>query len=383
MKTNFSTTELELADELKKQWLDLAYNKCGDGINKPIFEKNINWIYNHFLNLENPTVVYCDSIIEAMIKITMTKDFNLELIEYPKYYNLYMTNDLSTAFIDAMKENSFLKYSYIGWSNFGWVAFYDFFTKIGVLNNEIFNRYIETVKTNVFETFEFEFAVFAVQPPEYIISNNNIPHSINEPAVKFKDGSTHAYINGVLIPNELFDKLINNEYTFKEFITEENEEFKATVLFFLEEKFGTVGVFDFIRENLQEVDTYVDIKKVEYLEGTTKSEKIGVYTLFKGLVNNLQIAYVRCFCPSTDRMFFLGVKPNESNAKDAIASLYRVPTIIKDNIVSLSRQGEKFSTIFDDETIKKLENNEFTKKELSSYSTITGNQYFEYITYEF
>jgi hypothetical protein len=80
-------------------------------------------------------------------------------------------------------------------------------------------------------------------------------------------------------------------------------------------------------------------------------------------------------------MFFLGVEYSNDNAKDAIASLYRVPLQLKDNIVSISRQGEKFSTIFDDITTAKIQANEF--QEFDEYVSITGDQYFKLMKYEY
>lgn len=97
------------------------------------------------------------------------------------------------------------------------------------------------------------------------------------------------------------------------------------------------------------------------------------------MYNDNEIAYVQCYCPSTDRMFFLGVEPRHISAKDAIASLYRVPSVVKDHIKSISRQGERYFTAFTEEGNQILEN----MKEIKEYSTISGDEYFSKITYEF
>ena len=110
---------------------------------------------------------------------------------------------------------------------------------------------------------------------------------------------------------------------------------------------------------------------------------IGVYTLFKGKIDNTEVAYIRCYCPSTDRMFFLGVEPNNINAKDAIASLYQIPRVLKDNIVSISRQGEIFSTTFDKDITEKLKNNKFSFSDLKDYVSLSGDEYFTKMEYEF
>lgn len=383
MKEELTKQEEALTLVVRDKWINKAYNDCSMGIDKSKFETGISWLYNNLVSLPNPQVIYCDSIIDAIIKITMFKDFNMDVSEYPTIFEKYKNSKLKSDFLKKMDENKELKSSYIGWSNFGWISFYDYFTQIGVLNDEKFNMYQSLIESNVFETFEFENVVFAVQPPKYILSENLLPHNTEDFAIEFNDGTGCYFINGLNVDADLFLKLKNRKYTFSDFIKEENEETKSMILLYIESRDGTEAVFDFMRDNLKQVDSFMNDTKNEYLEGTTRSNRIGVYTLFKGQINDVNIAYVRCYCPSTDRMFFLGVEPSYDSAKDAIASLYRVPTILKNNIVSISRQGEKFSTIFDDDITYKLENGEFSNDELQRYSSLSGNDYFKLMTYEF
>ena len=216
---------------------------------------------------------------------------------------------------------------------------------------------------------------------------NNL-NSILESAVKWGNSTELTkfncfYVNGLNLSEDIFLKLQSNQYTITDFAQEKNEEIKSAVISFIQQKEGEEGVYRFFKDSLAEVDTYVDKRDEKYLEGTTSGMNIGVYTLFKGEINNTDVAYVRCYCPSTDRMFFLGVEPSNKNAKDSIASLYQVPKLLKDNIVTISRQGEIFSTTFDEETTKKLKNNEFSLEEFKDYVSLSGNEYFKLITYEY
>lgn len=379
MKTDLTEEELGKIEITRNKWIDLAYKKCGEGINEEKFNKGIEWVYGNLLNLKKPQIIYCDSLINALIKITMVKDFDLDFEADPSLFETkmkeYNSDLLPKDFADALKENLSLKYSYIGWSNFGWVSFYDYFSEIGVLDNEAFNQYRNLIESNVFEAFEFENTVFAVQPPTSIISTNDLPHCTTGPAITMRDGSEYYYINGLLVKEKLFKSLVDGTYNFQDFLNEENEEIKSAVLFYLEDVYGTEGVFDFISNNLSEVDVFVNEKS------SVASDIAKVYTLYKGEVSGYDIAYVKCACPSTERKFFLGVQPEETNAKDAIASLYRIPTQLKDKIVSFSRQGEKFSTIFDQETTTKIANSEFG--EFEDYTSLTGDEYFSLIENEF
>ena len=282
-------------DVIKNKWIKLAFDKCSDGINKPAFEEGITWLYKRFLDLNMPQVVYCDSMLDAVIKITLVKDYGKELSDFsPKIMDDFYNGKLDVNFVSKIKENYSLKSTYIGWSNYGWVSFYDFFTQISVLNHEDFNNYQKLIESNVFECFEFENVVFAVQPPKKVIYNELlVPHNIEGPSIIFNDGSEFYHINGFLISKELFEKLKTNTYTFQDFISEENEEIKSAVISYMELKYGSTGVYDFIKDNLSEIDTFVDKKADYFMEGTTKSMNIGVYTLFKGEVNDVDIAYVR------------------------------------------------------------------------------------------
>ena len=253
-----------------------------------------------------------------------------------------------------------------------------------MFKNKDFDIYEEMLNSGIFITYCYENVVFAVHPATKILRDEqgNL-NSIEGKAFEFRDGTGLYSLNGFTIPEDLFLSLKNETYTVKMFFNERNEEVKSAVISFIQQTKGDEGVFRFFESSMKKVDDYVDAKEDIYMEGTTKGMNIGVYSLFKGEINNTKIAYVRCYCPSTDRMFFLGVEPKHDNAKDAIASLYQCPAILVNNIVSISRQGEKFSTTFDEETTKKLEHGLYSNEQLSNYVSISGDKYFSFMKYEF
>ena len=270
------------------------------------------------------------------------------------------------------------------YSNYGWVSFYDYFEQIGVLDNLNFKKYKKLIKAGAFQAYEYEDIVFAIQPPTKILRNEQGQmNSIEEKAFEWSDGVGIYYVNGFELKEELFLKLKNNDYTLEEFVNEPNEEIKSAVIGFIQQRDGEFGIYNFFKNHLTETDSFVDKKQPHYLEGTTGGMNVGVYILHKGIINNTDVAYVQCYCPSTDRMFFLGVEPHHKSAKDAIASLYQVPELLKNNIKAIARQGEKFSTIFDEETTLKLKNNQYDLSELNNYVSLSGDEYFSKMTYEF
>ena len=146
-----------------------------------------------------------------------------------------------------------------------------------------------------------------------------------------------------------------------------NEELKAKVL----ELDSTL-----LTKHLEKIDSYTDRKPEQYLLGTTKSMNIGVYDLFKGKINNVDVAYVRCFCPSTDRMFLLEVEDKHTNAKDAIASLCQVPRVLKDKVLYVQRNGEVFHFATDEQTVAEVNSGKYSAEELADLVSFTGDEYF-------
>ncbi len=325
----------------------------------------IHWFYETFDVSPNkkPIVVLCDSPYECLVEINKVENngvFNKENFKWYAY-----SSSLS-AF------NS-------------WVSFCDFFDKevVKLDDSELFNKYKKILDLNIFWSNAFENYVFVSKNAiRFNRDTQNNLHSISEKAIEFKDGYGFYFIHGVNIVDSLWEKLQADTYTFEDFVKETNEEVKNAVITFFMEKYGNEYVFRFLSENLKEVDTYVDKKSEQYLKGTTMGMNVGVYTLFKGQMGNTELAFVRCYCPSTDRMFFLGVDPETNdNAKDAIASLYRVPEKLKKHIKYIQRQGERFTTVFDEKGNQLMKT--LPKEDLTNLVPVSGDEYFELMTYEY
>lgn len=139
-----------------------------------------------------------------------------------------------------------------------WISFYDFFDKevLTFEKSELFNKYRKILDMNIFWSLTYDTHVFVSRNAiEYKRNRNFELHNVDGAAVTFRDGFKLYFINGVGIKEELFNKLLNKKYTFEDFTLEKNEEIKAAVLVFFEEKWGSAYMFDFISKNLKEVNT--------------------------------------------------------------------------------------------------------------------------------
>lgn len=314
MKTELTAQEQELTNVVREEWLNLAFEQNGKGINKELFEKGITWLYKRFLELPKPEVVYCDGLIEAVLKITLVKDFGKDLEDYtPDMIQQYNDKTLSAEFMSKFKENYNLKSTYCGWSNFGWVSFYDYFTRIGVINHEDFNNYKDIIQSNVFETFEFENVVFAVQPPIEINRNETGQlHSVNGHALSFKDGSKFYYING----REIDSELITKEFTKERFLTEENEDIRGAMFEIIESQ-GEGSMMTFLGAYEYGTETIT--------HGNGEQEVLTLYRTeetFPELQDingkeNVPLCWLRLVCPSTGQNYLISTDASFKTPSEA------------------------------------------------------------------
>lgn len=322
------------------------------------------WVLQNKRNNESITesITELESYLEVELNKEISKDLKTYLNQVPKYHDLFALTEYSRVYLMWYK---FIK---------------DEFELPTKKVKELDWLYDHVNRANIAKCFVCKRVVLILRMPEKIVRNDRFISNVNGPAIVYPNLKLY-YVNGVKISKQLFDDLTEQKYKFENWTAETNEEIKAAVLSFYQEKFGDEYVFRFLSKNLKEVNTYVNKKEDKYLVGTTNGMNIGVYTLFKGKVNNNDIAYVRCYCPSTDRMFFLGVNPGNTNAKDAIASLYSIPKLLVKEIVSIQRQGEIFSTNFTDKGLKITES--LSKQQLQDTVGLSGEDYFNLIKYEF
>ena len=399
MKLEKLTPEQEaLIPIFRDKWINQLYDL--KPLNEPQLLKGVKWLYN-FCKLETPKVIICESILEAQLTVMALKD--MANVRANVWDNVWANvRDNVGANVGAnvgvnvrvnvrvnvqanVQANVGANYqplcSYGDINDYSWVAFHDFFTEIGITNNPDFNSFKELLQSNYYSMIQMDKVCIVIKYPKHILLNEGRLNSTKDYAIKWLDDTGMYFVNGFYLSDELFNKLSKKEYTFDDFTKEQNEEVKSAVVAYYQQEFGDEYLFRFFSEFLKEADSFVDKKDEQYLKGTTNGMNIGVYTLFKGKINSIDIAYVRCYCPSTDRMFFLGVSPENTTAKDAIASLYRIPRKLVKHIKAINRQGERMSTTFTESGLSLVEN--LPKEDIEDLVSISGDDYFKLMKYEF
>ena len=207
---------------------------------------------------------------------------------------------------DSVNEYS----SYIDLSNYGWVSFYDFFEKINLLDNFNFKQYKKLIRSNVFNAYEYENYVFAIQPPVYIETNlAGRLHSTTQAAVQFRDGSEYYFINGRSIPAWIVND--KSSITKERFVKETDADIKGAIY----ESIGQQGMLNLLGAKV------VDRREIVHANGDTEVvELLKTDDLFEE-IDNQPFAWVSMCCPSTGTHYLQGVEPHHTNAIEAIASL--------------------------------------------------------------
>ena len=320
----------KLTEEQKKlmlltrdEWINLFFDnvKNQKGIDKTMFEVGIEWLYTDLLHKPKPKVVYCDSWLSCLLTIAILKDEKLNKSIKDKL-GASVWDSVGDSVRDSVwasvrdsvwdsVENIFYSYSsYIDLSNYGWISFYDFFEKINILDNFNFKQYRKIIKSGVFNAYEFENYIFAIQPPIYVERNSQGRlHSTSTAAVKFRDGSSYYFINGRSIPKWVVEN--KDSITKDQFLQEKNSDIKGAIY----EVLGAEGIMNLLGAEM------TDTKTIHHVNGDVETvELLKTKDTFPEL-DNKPMAWVKMICPSTGTTYLQGVEPQYTDAIEAIASL--------------------------------------------------------------
>jgi len=128
--------------------------------------------------------------------------------------------ELATMNKDKLKEmlgankTDYVCFCWRDFSDWGWIAYYEYFTRTKELNNENFNTYARLMKeSGIFVWVAMDEAAIIVRPPHYMDLQqrdtnraNDRLHSIKRPAMEFRDGMKYYFVNGRPFKPEVWNK---------------------------------------------------------------------------------------------------------------------------------------------------------------------------------
>lgn len=276
MLKKLSKEQEEAMSVVRDEWMR-AFNSCPDLIDEEFVRGEIEWVYS-LAKLKKPEVIIADSPYSAQV------------------------------IVNRRAGNKKMSYYSVGWRmstwDWGWTAFYDYFDRIGIdLKCEHWARWRKFVRFGaIFSTIQLDGLCVVSRMPLFIKrddeSNNPRLHSINGPAIRFRDGFEIYSLWGVRFPRDLYLKVVSRKIDAKDVLQLENIEQRMAALRFL---------------GAEEVLKAFDSKVVDEKDG---------YTLLSvdGLTDETEYA-LKYPCPSTAREYVSFVRPEIGKKKDAILAI--------------------------------------------------------------
>lgn len=183
-------------------------------------------------------------------------------------------------------------------------------------NKEILNWLYERANNNIARCYFTQSFVLVLKTPQYIKRNEVGFHNVHGAAIDWPNFKLY-YVNGRKIPNDVFEKVINQTYTFEEFVNLDNEDIKAGVVTIITEKFGNEALIKFLDAKV------VDEETLEHSSGHTEIVKLWKTNKKFQFVNDLNgnsnqpYAWMELRCPSTGSVYLIPTSAHFTSAVEA------------------------------------------------------------------
>ena len=317
-----SPKQIKLMSQVRDEWINIALHK-GPDIDKEECEAGVKWLY-YSASLKEPEVVFvdgpkdfaeklgvkasvwasvwasvrasvgdsvCDSVW-ASVRASVGDSVGASVWDS---VGASVCDSVWASVCDSVRASVRASVGdSVSWCSLSydsdWAAFYDFYNKIEIVDQEKANKYIGFLKTGAFYTLFFEKKAFVFSRPVRVEQDERKRlHSIIGPALSFKDGTEIYKINGVLFEKELWAKIVKGEILAKEVFAIENME-QRRIAYELMDKRKMLELPD-----LKVLDLVVD-------DGYGTPMKV---ISFKVKEFDKPFMFLNCFCPSTGREYFL------------------------------------------------------------------------------
>jgi hypothetical protein len=191
----------------------------------------------------------------------------------------------------------------------------EYWNKIGIYKDEDgkLKKYLGFLKAGAFYVFFFEKVAFVMLTPKTVKQNDRKQlHSIDGPALEFRDGTKIYKLNGVEFTKEWWTKIVNDKMSPETIFAIDNAEHRRIAYEFMDKK------------KMKKLKNYEVLDEVSDDGYGYKMKVIS----FKVKNVDEPLKYLNCFCPSTGREYFLGTNEKECwKAKNKLFGLEEVEYI--------------------------------------------------------
>ena len=321
------TEQLEIT---KTKWLNKIFNyTLYNSISDESIITSMEELYK-FCNLEKPKVFIMDSPLACQYAVNLLANMDQVKDQVWNQVRDQVWNQVWNQVGDQVRnqvkdqvENQKLNFysfsTYINYSNFGWLSFYEYFLN----NTNILKEYKESLLTiikfveNSYISIQLDNLCIVSKYPKFISRNeNNDLHNTKQAAIEFKDGYKQYYVNGRFIEEDTFLNSQEVESAKIIFKNEVNEDIKACIITIIKENFGNGGLLKMLDAVL------IDEQKVSHSNGYTETlrlyhskQKYSFLQNSKGELNQ-PYAWFEETCPSTGAIYLLDTCPTFTNVLD-------------------------------------------------------------------
>lgn len=296
MKIEKLTPEQEqLMYEVRDEWINRLH-KCETVLNEEEATKGVHFLYS-LAGLKLPEVRFVDSPMAC-------QNLANEMNGTNEYYQFSSNGNIS---------------------DYGWVALYDFFQRIGIEMGENFNKMMNLLKSGVYDMLQFENICIVSKMPVKVRTNaDGRLHSTETFAIEWSDGYGQYHINGRSMPESIF-----KGFTKEEFISEQNEDIKAGMYEIIEAK-GEGYMLSFLGAEIVDKKTFVHLNgEMEEMELYKTKEFFAEEEDLNGR-SPAPLAWLKMSCPSTGRVYLIPSDGSFNNCEDA--AKYHRPNEVDPNI---------------------------------------------------
>jgi hypothetical protein len=190
----------------------------------------------------------------------------------------------------------------------GFIAFYDYFAQIGVVNHKPFFEWCDYLKSGIWSVNYFDGSVIISRLPTKVIKDEaGRLHSLTEPAVQWADHLDNHFIHGVSFTPGLWESVVKKTISAKDAISLPNVEQRTIAC-------QTIGYDTVVAE--------LGARTVDKETRPTPDGKALHYQLLEIKLNDdltRPAKFLKVECPSTGKETLLRVHPSMRKVRTALA----------------------------------------------------------------
>ena len=296
--------------EVRDEWLNKLFKRKVKQDDKRVAEI-IEWIYQ-ISGLKKPRVIFVESPLAIQYALNMMGSQVESQVRSQVWSQVESQVESrvgsqvgSQVWSQVGSQVRSQKLKWFDWSyygrvdDYGWVGFYDYFRRIGILKNKNFDIFSEIFQYDIFSMVQLDGLCVICRLPEYVERDTETRmSSTTKSAIKWKDGYELYYINGVNFDKELWQKVIDKKLPAKKILQLQNIEQRYIAL-------KLYGAENLLKE--------LKAKQID------RSERGNELYELKNLVPNRSLKLLKYLCPSTKRQYVKFVPDEMTKADEAQA----------------------------------------------------------------